>query len=113
MKQVFLSGRGQIEVLEAPVPGRLQDGILVRAAFSVISAGTEGAAVTRNSGVKGLYEKAMNSRDKLGQVWGMAQSQGVASTMALIQNKLGDSTAIGYSLAGVVLEVDSARDSPF
>ena len=107
MKQVFLSGQGQVEVIETPLPARLHGGILVRNAFSLISAGTEGAAVTRKDGVKGLYEKAMNSRDKLGQVWDMVQSQGMASTKALIQNKLGDFNPIGYGCSGVVLEVDN------
>lgn len=107
MKQVFLSGQGQVDVIEAPVPGRLSGGILVRNAFSLISAGTEGAAVTRSEGVKGLYEKVMNSRDRAGQVWSMVQSQGLGNTMSLIQNKLADHTPIGYSSAGVVLEVDS------
>jgi predicted dehydrogenase/threonine dehydrogenase-like Zn-dependent dehydrogenase len=79
---------------------------LVRNAFSLISAGTEGVAVTKNEGVRGLYEKIMNSRDTLGQVWDMVQSQGVASTKALIQNKLGDFNPIGYSCSGVVIEVD-------
>lgn len=106
MKQVFLSGQGKIEVIETPLPARLQGGILVRSAFSLISAGTEGAAVTKSEGVKGLYEKFMNSRGKLGQVWDMVQSQGVASTKTLIQNKLGDFNPIGYSCSGIVLEVD-------
>ena len=107
MKQVFLSGQGQVDVIEAPVPGRLRGGILVRNAYSLISAGTEGAAVTRSEGVKGLYEKVMNSRDRAGQVWSMVQAQGWDNTMSLIQNKLSDHTPIGYSTAGVVLEIDN------
>ncbi len=107
MKQIFLSGQGQVDIFDSPVPGRLHGGILVRNAYSLISAGTEGAAVTKSDGVKGLYEKVMNSRDKAGQVWGMVQSQGLASTMKLVQNKLEDFNPVGYSCAGVVLEADS------
>ena len=112
MKQVFLSGKGQIEVIETPVPGRLRGSSLVRNAFSVISSGTEGAAVTRREGVAGLYEKVLKSRDRLDQVWTMARNQGLGSTLALVQNKLADYTPIGYSSAGVVLETDEG-DGPF
>ena len=107
MKQVFLSGQGQIDVIEAPVPKKLRGGILVRNAFSLISAGTEGAAVTRSTGVKGLYEKAVSSSDKLGQVWDMAQSQGLSNTVGLIKNKLEDYTPLGYSSAGIILDVEN------
>ncbi len=107
MKQVFLSGQGQVDVLDAPVPGRAGGSILVRSAYSLISAGTEGAAVTKNDGVKGLYEKVMNSRDRAGQVWDMVQSQGLTQTMDLIRHKLDDKNPVGYSLAGVVLESGS------
>ncbi|WP_422475643.1 bi-domain-containing oxidoreductase [Endozoicomonas sp. ALB032] len=107
MKQVFLSGQGQVDVIEAPVPQKLRGGILVRNAFSLISTGTEGAAVTQSTGVKGLYEKAINSSDKLGQVWNMAQNLGLSNTVELIKNKLGDYTPLGYCSSGVVLEVEN------
>ena len=109
MKQVFLSGQGQVDIIETPVPQKLPGGILVRNAFSLISAGTEGAAVTRSSGVKGLYEKVTSSSDKLGQVWGMAQNQGLSSTMELIKNKLEDYTPLGYSSAGVIVDTESDK----
>lgn len=107
MKQVFLSGKGQVTVFDTPIPARLRDGLLVRTAFSVISAGTEGAAVTRKDGLPGVFEKLNNSRDRLDQVWGMVKSQGLNNTLSLIENKLNDHTAIGYSLAGVVVETDN------
>src|SRR5438045_505714 len=50
VKQVFLSGKGEIEVLDVPVPGRSSNMVLVKSAFSVISTGTEGAAVSRRGG---------------------------------------------------------------
>lgn len=107
MKQVFLSGQGKTHVLDAPTPARQRGSVLVRNAYSLISSGTEGAAVTRHQGVRGLYEKALKSRSRLGQVWAMVQSQGLASTVSAIQTKLDDFTPLGYSCAGVVLEVDS------
>lgn len=106
MKQVFLSGQGEIAVLDSPVPGRLQGSILVRNRYSLISSGTEGAAVTRNSGLLGLYEKAMSSGDRVQQVWSMAKTQGLRQTYETVQNKLADYTPIGYSTVGTVVEVD-------
>ncbi len=108
MKQVFLSGQGKVSVLDAPVPGRLKNTILVRNRYSLISSGTEGAAVSRNSGVLGLYEKAVSSGDRVQQVWEMAKSAGLRQTLETVQNKLADSNPVGYSSAGTVVEVDDA-----
>lgn len=110
MKQVFLSGQGKIELFDAPAPARLSGGILVRNGFSLISSGTEGAAVTRASGVMGLYEKARKSPEKVEQIWTMVQSQGLSRTWEVVQGKLGDHTPLGYSSAGVILETDGELD---
>lgn len=109
MKQVFLSGKGQVEIFDAPIPARIRDGLLVRTAFSIISAGTEGAAVTRKDGLAGLHEKLLKSRNKLDQVWDTAKTQGISNTLSLIDNKLNDHVAIGYSLAGVVADIDNTE----
>lgn len=106
LKQVFLGGDGQIEVLEAPVPGRLRAAVLVRNAYSLISSGTEGAAVTRRGGIWGIYEKARGSRDRVEQVWSMARTQGIAATAHAVRGKLADYGMLGYSSAGIVVEVD-------
>ena len=106
MKQVFLSGSGGIALLDAPVPGRLEKSILVRNRYSLISSGTEGAAVTRHSGVVGLYEKAVSSRDRMSQVWTMAETKGLRETFDTVKNKLSDYTPLGYSSVGTVVELD-------
>ena len=110
MKQVFLSGAGQIEVLDVPVPGRLGGSALIRTAYSLISSGTESAAVTSRGGVLGVVEKIRSSRDRAEQVWQMAQTLGYAKTLELVRAKLGDLTPFGYSCAGEVLEVDGIED---
>lgn len=56
MKQIFLSGQGQINVFDVPIPSKVNNSVLVKNAFSLISTGTEGAAVTSKSGMLGLYE---------------------------------------------------------
>jgi len=106
MKQVFLTGKGQIEVVDAPLPARLVDSVLVRNACSLISTGTESAAVTKHSGLLGLYEKAISSRERIGQVWTLARAAGIARAWDTIRQKLEEYSPIGYSCAGEVVEVD-------
>src|SRR5690606_29182126 len=110
MKQVFLSGQGKIELFDAPAPARLRGGILVRNGFSLISSGTEGAAVTRASGEMGLYEKAGKRPEQAGHICTMLQSQGVSGTWDVVQGKPGDHTTLGYSSAGVILETGGELD---
>jgi predicted dehydrogenase/threonine dehydrogenase-like Zn-dependent dehydrogenase len=106
MKQVFLVGSGQVEVVEAPVPARLLDSVLVRNECSLISAGTEAAAVTKRSGLLGLCEKAVSSRERVGEVWALARSKGILRAWDTIRQKLEEYSPIGYSCAGTVVEVD-------
>jgi predicted dehydrogenase len=106
VKQVFLSGKGQIEVLDVPVPNRLHHSVLVRNAYSLISPGTEGAAVTAHGGWLGVYEKAVASKARAHQVWDLVQTQGVQPTWEAVRQKLDHYTMIGYSCAGQVVEVD-------
>ncbi len=103
MKQVLLSGRGQPEVLDVPAPHLGRGCALVRNVYSLISTGTEGAAITKNTGLLGLAEKATQSADRAGEIWRMVQTKGVAETVSLVRNKLDGYTAIGYSCAGVVI----------
>lgn len=106
MKQVFLSGNGGIEVLDVPIPGRMAKSILVRNAFSLISSGTEGSAISRHRGLVGIYEKATASRDRVEQVWSMVRNQGPRHTWEAVRTKLTGLTPLGYSSAGTVVEVD-------
>lgn len=106
MKQVFVDGKGEIHVLEVPAPAMLRDGILVRTLSSLISQGTEAAAVSDRGGLLGLYEKATHSRARVRQVLEMATQVGLAATRQAVMSKVQDFTPLGYSSAGVVEEVD-------
>lgn len=106
MKQVFLSGKGEIAVFEVPLPSRIPHSILVQNAFSLISTGTESAAVTKRGGWLGVAEKLVNSREKIERVWQLAQKQGVGNTWKVLLGKLQDYGMIGYSCAGRVIETD-------
>lgn len=112
MKQVFLSGKGEVEVFDVPVPGRLANAVLVRNAFSLISPGTEGSAVSRRGGWLGVIEKAAQSRERVQQVWDLTRTQGPTRTWEMVRGKLDDYTALGYSSAGQVVEV-SGDDLPY
>jgi predicted dehydrogenase/threonine dehydrogenase-like Zn-dependent dehydrogenase len=109
MKQVFLSGKGEVSVFDVPIPGRMRDSVLVRNLFSVISSGTEGASVSSRSGILGLYEKARSSKDVADKVWKMVQTKGVRRTWDKIRDKIGDYSPMGYSSAGWIVEADSDR----
>ena len=110
MKQVFLAGSGQIEVIDVPVPVRGRGTVLVRTRWSLISAGTEGAAVASRPGLLGVIEKARRSPDKVRQVWEMARSRGISAAVDAVRTKLADHTPLGYSAAGTVVEVNGALD---
>lgn len=112
MKQVLLSGKGQVEVLEAPIPGAMTNSLLVRNAYSLISSGTEGAAVANRKGWLGVYEKVVASPDRVTQVWNLAKSHGISRALAAVQSKLESYGSLGYSCAGTVVEV-SGDDLPF
>ncbi len=112
MKQVLLSGKGQVEVLETPIPGPMTNSLLVRNAYSLISSGTEGSAVTSRKGWLGVYEKIAASPERLTQVWNFAKSHGVSRTLAAVQSKLEGYSSLGYSCAGTVVEV-SNDEMPF
>ncbi len=106
MKQLFLSGKGEISAFDVPLPGRLPDSILVRNCYSLISTGTESAAVSRHRGWRGVFEKATRSRDKVQKVWQLAQTQGFQTAWETVRDKLNDHTPIGYSCSGRVVETD-------
>ena len=109
MKQVFLSGKGEIAVFDVPIPGRIHDSVLVRNGFSVISSGTEGASVSAHGGALGLYEKARSSKDVAGKVWKLVETKGYKHAWDRIWDKIGDYSLMGYSSAGWIIEVDSDR----
>lgn len=109
MKQVFLSGTGEVKVFDVPIPGRLRDSVLVRNAFSCISSGTESASVSRRGGLLGLYEKARTSKDAAAKIWKLIETKGYSQTWERIWDKISDYSPLGYSCAGWVVEADNDR----
>jgi predicted dehydrogenase/threonine dehydrogenase-like Zn-dependent dehydrogenase len=94
---------GKVAAYDVPAPELRDGGILVRTAFSAISAGTEKATV--EAGRKSLLGKAMARPDLVKQVLEYARSNGVRAARQRVQARLETLTALGYSCSGVVLQV--------
>ncbi|HEY0376776.1 MAG TPA: bi-domain-containing oxidoreductase [Pyrinomonadaceae bacterium] len=104
MKQILQNNKtGRMAVADVPAPVAQRGRVLVRAAASLISAGTEKMAV--DEGRKSLLERARERPELVRQVIEKAKSEGVIKTINTVRSKLGSSTALGYSAAGVVLDV--------
>ena len=104
MKQLLQDLRShEVKVEEVPPPCCLPGGVLVKTAASLISSGTERAMITLGS--KSLLGKAIERPDLVRRLLRRMRTAGLADVMATVRARLSSSTALGYSSAGVVLEV--------
>src|SRR6185503_9427388 len=104
MKQVLQNRKtGRPFVGEVPVPALVRGRVLVRTVASLISAGTERAAVELVS--KGLVQEARQRPDLVKAVVAKVKSEGLLNTFASVRDKMAASQALGYSAAGVVAAV--------
>jgi predicted dehydrogenase/threonine dehydrogenase-like Zn-dependent dehydrogenase len=94
---------GDVSCYEVPAPEVQPGGILVRTAFSAISAGTEKGKV--EAGKKSLLAKAMSRPDLVKQVIDYAKGNGARAAYQKVKARLDILSPIGYSSAGYVLEV--------
>lgn len=93
---------GEITVEELPAPQLKSGGVLVRNAFSLISAGTERSSVeTAQANILG---KARLRPDLVRQVIDNYKREGFVATYRKVQNRLDNYKDLGYSSAGVVVE---------
>lgn len=107
MKQVLLK-QGGVAVEEVPAPQVAAGAVLVRAAFSCVSVGTEMSGV-KASNVP-LWKRALERPDQVRRVARMVATQGLARTRDVVRQRLAQSFPIGYSLAGTVIEVGDGVD---
>ncbi|MGH7496838.1 MAG: bi-domain-containing oxidoreductase [bacterium] len=104
MKQVIQSYRtGQLEVMEAPAPLLRKGRVLVQTAYSLISAGTERAKL--DIAKKSLLAKARSRPDLVKKVLQKARQDGPWRTWLSVWQRLNTPVSLGYSSAGVILEV--------
>lgn len=102
MKQVFSKG-GAIVTEEIPPPYCPKGHVLVRNAYSLISSGTERMSI--DSSPEGIISKAIKRPDLVKKVISKAMTEGVAKTVEKVREKTGDLVPLGYSSAGIVVEV--------
>ena len=109
MKQVLQYRRsGATRVVDVPAPLTPQAGLLVLNQWSLISPGTERMLVEA-SGVN-LINTALHRTDLVKQVIDKAAHDGLSATVDAVRSRLDVAIPLGYSCAGVVLDVgDGAR----
>ena len=104
MKQVVQNYRtGELKVEELPPPALRPGGVLVRTAYSLISAGTERMVV--ETAQSSLVGKARSRPDLVRQVFDTFKREGLRSTYEKVKSKLTQMKALGYSASGVVTAV--------
>jgi predicted dehydrogenase/threonine dehydrogenase-like Zn-dependent dehydrogenase len=109
MRQVVQNyNSGELRVEDVPVPACRSGGVLVRTAYSLVSAGTERMKVEQAQ--MGLLAKARARPDKVRQVMESIRQTGVLETWNKVRERLDALTPLGYSLAGVVEEVGAGCD---
>lgn len=103
MQQVVQNVRsGETTVIELPDPSVGRHEVLVAAAASVISAGTEKYVVTLAG--RSLLGKARARPDHVRRVIEKVRQEGLRSTLQQVQGKLSEPMSLGYSASGVVIE---------
>ena len=109
MKQILQgAGSGETEVADVPAPGRRAGHILVRTRASLISTGTERMVVDFTK--KSLLEKARARPDLVKKVIDKARTDGVMTAYAATRSRLASPVPLGYSAAGVVIDVGEGVD---
>ncbi|MDO8480156.1 MAG: bi-domain-containing oxidoreductase [Candidatus Rokubacteria bacterium] len=107
MKQIAQYQDGRHEVREVPMPMPPPGGVLVRTTHSVISAGTEKMKVMQAS--MNLIQKARARPDQVRKVLDTARNLGWRSALQKVRNRLESPAPLGYSAAGVVVDLDKAN----
>lgn len=110
MRQVFQSlDSGETRVLDVPAPSPGPGEVLIATRRSVVSAGTERMLV--DFGKAGLIGKARQQPERVREVIDKATTDGLAATISAVRSKLAQPLPLGYSNAGVVLDVGTGVDS--
>jgi len=104
VKQIAQYQDGRLELQEVPPPTPPPGGVLVRTTHSVISIGTEKMKVEQAR--MNLLQKARARPDQVRKVLDTARNLGWKAALEKVRNRLETPTPLGYSAAGVVVEVD-------
>jgi len=104
MKQVFQNFKtGKLELIEVPIPAVKPGFVLVKNYYSLISPGTERAAIELAK--KSIIEKAKSRPDQVKQVINKIKTDGIVTTFQRVMKKLDEPLLLGYSSAGEIIKV--------
>ena len=98
-------GSGRTELARVPAPGPRPGRLLVRAARSLVSLGTERMLVEFGRG--GWLSKARQQPEKFRAVLAKVRSEGLVATLAAVRGKLARPIPLGYCHVGQVLDAGS------
>ncbi len=107
MNQVVLRG-GQPLLADVPAPSPQAGRVLVANAASVISSGTERAAISDGGG--SLPMRAVRNPDLVALTLRHAREHGIRETVGLVRDAVSDDTVLGYASAGTVLDTGGLAD---
>jgi predicted dehydrogenase/threonine dehydrogenase-like Zn-dependent dehydrogenase len=97
---------GATEVVETPIPTCGPHEVLIANRFSLISAGTERSTVELAK--TSLLQKARKRPDHVKRVLEKVRQEGLLTTIRQVRAKLATPMPLGYSSAGVVIDVGDA-----
>ena len=104
MKQILQNlSSGETMLVEVPAPGVRPGHLLIRTEASLVSVGTEKMLI--DFGKANLIDKVRQQPDKVKQVIQKIKTDGLMSTLDTVRAKLDQPLPLGYSNAGVVVEV--------
>ncbi|MGE0480115.1 MAG: bi-domain-containing oxidoreductase [Phycisphaerae bacterium] len=109
MRQVVQNySDGELRLEDVPAPIGRPGVLIVRTAYSLVSAGTERMKVEQAR--MSLWQKARARPDKVRQVVQGIRQNGFAETWKKVRERLSALTPLGYSAAGIVCEVGPGID---
>ncbi len=112
MRQVLQYRRsGATRVAEVPAPLTPEFGVLVQNQWSLISPGTERMLVEASGA--NLVSTAFHRQDLVKQVLDKAARDGVVATVDAVRSRIDVAIPLGYSCAGVVLDVGEGASDAF
>lgn len=110
MKQIIQNFKtGEMTIEEIPNPVCRPGGILIKTAYSLISAGTEKQIIDLSK--KSYLGKAKERPDLVKQVINKVKNEGLLNTYKNVMNKIESPMPLGYSCVGQVIEVGREVDN--
>ena len=109
MKQILQNmGSGETLLTDVPAPRARAGCLLIQTQASLVSVGTEKMLV--DFGKANLLDKARQQPEKVKQVLQKIKTDGLAPTLQAVRSKLDQPLPLGYSNAGVIIEVGDGVD---